>query len=181
MRGNEILVPRGLREIHGESATLFDLLLVYATAVVFGVLALVFAWSRVADLPWWKSVLLFLAAADLSGGIVANFSVPTDRWYAERPALRWGFIFIHVIHPAVLYFIFGGPPAWWAFLYVYTVAAASIVNVIAERSRQETAAAGLLLLGIVITLPLGLDMPFLAWFAPVYMIKLISAFAVRRS
>jgi hypothetical protein len=181
MRENEILIPRALREIHGERATLFDLLLVYGTAAAFGVLALVFAWSRVADLPWWKSLLLFLVAADASGGAVANFSASTDRWYAERPGLRWGFIFIHVIHPAVLYLLFQGLPAYWIFLYAYTVAAASLVNVIQERSRQETAAAALLVLGIVTTLPLGLGTPFLAWFSPVYMIKLISAFAVRRS
>jgi hypothetical protein len=181
MRENEILIPRALREFHGERATLFDLLLVYGTGVVFGVLALVFAWSRVAALPWWKSLLLFLAAADVSGGTVANFSAPTDRWYADRPGLRWGFIFVHVVHPALLYLIFGGPPAWWVFLYVYTVAAASLVNVIQERSRQEPAAAAFVVLGIVITLPLGLGTPFLAWFAPVYMIKLISAFAVRRA
>jgi hypothetical protein len=55
------------------------------------------------------------------------------------------------------------------------------VNVVSERSRQEVLAVGLVALGVLITLPLGLDMPFLAWFGPVYMIKMILAFAVRRT
>jgi hypothetical protein len=181
MRGREIAIPRAFWELHGERSTAFDLVLVYGTAVAFGVLALVFAWSRVADLPWWKSVLLFLVAADVSGGIVANFSAATDRYYAERPGHRWVFIFVHVVGPALLYLLFDGRLAYWVFLYVYTVAAASLVNVVQDRNRQEVAAAALLALGIVILLPLGLDVPFLAWFAPVYMIKLVSAFAVRRT
>jgi len=181
MRGREIAIPRALWELHGERSTVFDLVLVYATAVAFGVVALVFAWSRVADLPWWKSLLLFLVAADASGGIVANFSPFTDRYYAERPGHRWVFIFIHVVGPALLYVLFDGRLAYWVFLYVYTVAAASLVNVVQDRSRQEVAAAALAALGIVILLPLGLDVPFLAWFAPVYVIKLVLAFAVRRT
>jgi len=181
MRGRDVEIPRPLRELHGERSTLFDLLLVYGAGAAFGVLALVFAWSRVADLPWWKSILLFIVAADASGGAVANFSASTDRYYSERPGLRWAFILVHVIPPAVLYVLFGGPVAWWILLYVYTVAAAAVVNVVQEKDRQETAAAAFLVLGIVITLPFGLRMPFLAWFAPVSMIKLILAFAVRRS
>ncbi len=181
MRRREITIPRAIQVLHGERSTVFELLLVYATAAAFGVLALVFAWSRVADLSWWKSVLLFLVAAGASGGVVANFSASTDRYYAERPGLRWAFIFIHVIGPAVLFLLFDGRLAYWAFLYVYTVAASSIVNVIEERNRQEVAAAALLVLGIVILLPIGLAAPFLGWFGPVYMIKMICAFAVRRS
>jgi len=181
MREREIAIPRAFRELHGERSTVFDLLLVYGTAMAFGVLALVFARSRVADLPWWKSALLFLVAADTSGGVVANFSASTDRYYSERPGLRWAFIFVHVIGPAVLYILFDGRLAYWAFLYLYTVAAASIVNVIQERNHQEIAAAALLVLGIVILLPIGLEAPFLAWFGPVFMIKLILAFAVRRT
>lgn len=181
MREREIEVPRFLHEIHGERASPFAVALVYVTGVVFGVLALAFAWSRVAELPWWKSLLLFLVAADVSGGAVANFSRGTDAYYGGRPLLRWGFIFVHAAWPAVLFLFFDGRLAYWVFLYVYTVAAASVVNVIPQRERQEVAAAALLALGIVILLPLGLDVPFLAWFPPVFMTKIILAFAVRRS
>jgi hypothetical protein len=95
--------------------------------------------------------------------------------------MRWAFIAFHILHPVVLYLLFGGRLASWAFLYAYAVAAASIVNVIQARARQEVAAAALLVLGIVILLPIGLEAPFLAWFGPVFMVKLIVAFAVRRA
>ncbi len=180
-RARQITVPRFLRELHGERTTLFDLLLVYATAAAFGTIAVVFARSRVADLPWWRALLLFVIAADTSGGVVAGFSASTNRYYAARPGLRWFVIFGNVISPAVLYAVFGGRLDWWIFVFVYTAAAACVVNVLSERGTQEVTAGALLALGVVITLPLGLSMPFLAWFAPLYMVKLITAFAVRRT
>ncbi len=178
---HEVTIPRPLRVIHGESATLFHVLLVYAVGVLFGVLALVFAFSRVEALPWWKAALLFLVAADVSGGVVAFFTPGTGAYYAGRPGLRWGFLFIHFVQPGLLCLLFGGRLAYWGFLYVFTMAAASLVNVIRGRDRQEPAAAALLVIGIVVLLPTGLATPFLAWFAPVYMLKLILVFAVRRA
>jgi hypothetical protein len=181
MRDREIAIPRVLQELHGEKATVFDLSLVYATGLAFGVLALIFAFSRVEALPWWKALLLFVVAADLSGGVVASFTEGTDRWYAQRPGLRWAFIVLHVIQPALLFVLFGGRIAYWAFLYTYTAAAAVLVNILHERRRQESAAAALVAVGMVVFLPIGLATPFLAWFGPVYLVKLILAFAVRRT
>ena len=174
-------VPLVLHLLHGEFAAPFDLLLVYAVGAVFGVLALVFAWSRVEGLAGWKALLLFLVAADVSGGAVACFAPGTDRFYASRPGLRWLFIFGHVVEPLLLFLLFGGRPGYWGFIYVYTVAAASLVNVIPDRGRQQMTAVALLVVGTVIALPIGLAIPFLAWFGPVYMLKLILAFAVRRT
>jgi hypothetical protein len=181
MDERQIRIPRILHELHGEKADLLELALVYAIGAAFGVLALIFAWSRVNDLAWWKALLLFLVAADVSGGVVANFTPGTDRYYAARPRLRWVFIFIHIIEPAILFLLFDGRLAYWCFLYIFTVAGASLVNIIPDRARQEPVAAAVLVIGTVIVLPIGLATPFLAWFGPVYMLKLILAFAVRRS
>jgi hypothetical protein len=178
---SDVRIPGFLRPIHGEASTLFDILLVYAVGAVFGVLALVFAATRVESLPLWKAAVLFVLAADVSGGAVACFTPGTDAYYERRPGLRWGFIFIHFIEPGLLYLLFQGRLASWVFLYVFTASAASLVNVIPGRARQEGAAAALVVLGIVILLPTGLFAPFLAWFGPVYMLKLILGFGVRRS
>ncbi len=174
-------VPRILHLLHGESATAFDLLLAYGVGAVFGVLALVFAWSRVEGLAWWKALLLFLVAADVSGGAVMCFAPGTDRYYASRAGLRWLFIFGHIVEPLLLFLLFGGRPGYWAFLYVYTVAAACLVNVMPDGGRQQATAVSLVVVGTVIALPIGLATPFLAWFGPVYMLKMILAFAVRRT
>jgi hypothetical protein len=181
MTERSFAIPRVLHPVHGENAPLFDLLATYATGVVFGALTLAFAFSRVQDLPWWKAVVLFLVAADLSGGVVSCFSRSTDSYYAERPRLRWLFIFVHIVEPALLYLMFDGRLAYWGFLYVYAAAAASVVNVLQSRERQEIAAAALVTLGVVIQLPISLQTPYLAWFGPVFMLKLVLAFAVRRA
>jgi len=178
---SEARIPGVLRLIHGDTAPVFDVLLVYAVGVVFGVLALLFATTRVAALPLWKAVILFVLAADVGGGAIACFSPGMSGYYGRRPGLRWAFIFIHVIEPGLLYLLFDGRLGYWLFLYVYTVAAASLVNIIPGRARQEGSAAALVVIGIVILLPLGLSTSFLAWFGPVYMLKLILGFGVRRT
>ena len=118
----EIRIPGPLRLIHGETADAFDVLLVYVVGVVFGVLALVFASTRVEALPLWKAVLLFVLAADVSGGAMACFSAGMHAYYESRPGLRWAFIFIHFIEPGLLYLLFDGRLAYWLFLYAFTVA-----------------------------------------------------------
>jgi len=181
VKETQIRIRGPFRLIHGESAPLFDILLVYVVGVVFGVLALAFAFTRVEELPVWKAVLLFVLAADVSGGAMACFSQGSDAYYGSRPRLRWAFIFIHVIEPALLYLLFDGRLAYWIFLYAFTTAGASLVNILAGRSRQQGAAVALVVIGIVILLPIGWSTPFLEWFGPVYMLKLILGFAVRRS
>jgi hypothetical protein len=180
VRGSAIRIPGILRLVHGERPDRFDVLLVYAVGLVFGILALVFAYSRVESLPAWKAVILFVLAADVSGGTVAGFSSSTGAWYAARPGVKRAFIFIHFIEPGLLCLLFDGRIAYWAFLYGFTVAAASLVTIIRERSRQEAAAAALVVVGTVILLPIALATPFLAWFGPVYMLKLILGFGVHR-
>ncbi len=177
---SEVRIPGFLRPIHGKTATVFDVLLVYIVGAVFGVLALVFAYTRVESLPLWKAAILFVLAADVSGGTMACFSTGMSAYYENRPGLRWVFIFIHFIEPGLLYLLFDGRPAYWLFLYAYTAASACLVNIIPGRSRQEGSAAALVVIGIVILLPIGLSAPFLAWFGPVYMLKLILGFGVHR-
>jgi hypothetical protein len=180
MRDNEIRIPGPLRVLHGARATGLDLILVYAVGAAAGVLAILFAHSRVAVMEWWKTVLLFLVTLDVCGGLVACFSAGTAIYYESRPRLRWVFIFVHVVEPAILYLLFDGRLGYWLFLYVFTVAAASLVNVVGSRRQRETLAAALVALGTMILLPVGIATPFLVWFGPVYMLKLVLGFAVRR-
>jgi hypothetical protein len=175
-----VRIPAALRWVHGEQSTAFQVALVYGAAVVFGVLAAAVA-ARLQALPAWKAVILFVLAADASGGAVAGFTESTSAWYARRPAFKRAFIIAHVIQPAVLYLLFDARLGNWLLLYVFTAGAALLVDVIPGRERQEPLAAALAVLGIVIVLPLGLSAPSLAWFAPVYMVELIMGFGVTRA
>jgi len=180
-RRRAVKVPRALRFIHGDSPTRLDVFLVYAVGLVFGILAVLFAYSRVASLPAWKAIILFVVAVDVSGGTVAAFSASAGAWYAERPGVKRAFPFLHVVDPALLCVLFDGRVAYWALVFAFTAGAASVVMLIRERSRQEPAAAALVALGTVILLPIGLAAPFLAWFAPIYLVKLVLGYPVNRS
>jgi hypothetical protein len=166
--------------MHGERPTPLDLLLTYGVAVVFATLALAFGLSRVSGLPAWKAVLLWIIAADMAGGVVSTFTEATQAYYARRPLLRWLFLSLHVAHPAVLYLLFGGRPAYWGFLFLYAMAAASVVNGMRSRTRQEIVAVALYAVGVGLLLPVFLMLPYLAWFGPLFLLKLIVGFAVRR-
>jgi hypothetical protein len=181
LRGPAVRIPGFLRPIHGERPALLDVVMVYVAAVVFGILAVLLAYSRVASLPAWKALILFMIAADVSGGTVAGFSSATGEWYESRPGFKRAFPFVHILEPALLWVLFDGRIAYWAFLYGFTVAAASVVMLIRDRSRQAAAAAALVVVGTIIVLPIGLANPFLAWFAPIYMLKLILGFGVSRT
>jgi len=179
--GKSVRVPAALRFIHGESPSRFDVAVVYAVGLAAAILVLVFAWSRVAQLPAWKAAILFVLAADVSAGAAAGFGASTGAWYARHAGFRRAFPFLNFFQPALLCALFDGSVAYWAFLYGFTAVAASVVMLMRDRSRQEPAAAALAALGTVILLPIGLATPFLAWFAPVYMVKLILGFTIDRS
>jgi len=181
VKAPQVRVPAALRFIHGQSPTRVDVLLVYGVGIVSAALVVAFAYARVASLPAWKAVILAVLAADICGGTAAAFCASTGAWYAQRPAFKRAFPFLNFFQPALACILFDGRVAAWAFLYGFAAAAASVVMLVRGRSRQEPVAAGLSALGIVILLPIGLATPFLAWFAPAYLVKLILGFTIDRS
>jgi hypothetical protein len=172
-------IPRPLRLIHGDHASLFDILLVYIAGAVFAVLAFLYASDRLPALTAGRAILLFVIAFETGAGVVATLSSGTSAYYSRHPALRWVIIGAQVVQPALLALLFDGRLAYWAFLYVYTVAAATLTGILGDGGRRQVAGAALVVVGIVALLPVGASHPGLAWFAPVYMLKVILGLAAR--
>ncbi len=175
-----VRVPRFLHELHGEQTTLFDLVLTYLVAIGTAIVIVLRPSTRPVATLWWEIALVALIGGDLAGGAVANFTIGTDRYYSARPKLRLVFLALHVIHPAILYLIIGGPPEVWIAIPVFTLLSAFAVNRL-PRERQPTVAAVLTVAGIMICFSWFVIAPPALWFGPLFLVKLVLGFSVRRT
>ena len=178
MLDKEITIPKALHELHGQKTRISTLGTVYlASFIVAGV-----AVHQIlpGGLPAWKVLLVLILYLDIAGGVVANLSTSTNRFYQEKTQLRVGFILLHCLHPAL--FISVLPESWPYFVFVgiFTLASALLVNAFRDTEFQQNLAALLVVAGIAVSFTFDVPLAFFYSFAPFFMIKLIIGFAVRR-
>jgi len=168
-----------LAELHGDNPTRSGLILIYSTGLVGTLAIVIFALLQEIDLSIWQWIALIIVAADVIAGAVANMTKSTNRYYREKSMrVSWGFLAVHIFHPALL--AFTGLALWqdMLILYFYTSISGVIVLSQSEQNYQKPLAAGLVMTGIVLNSLIFQPEPLIAWFAPVYMFKLIAAFSV---
>ncbi len=178
MMDKEIKIPIALHELHGEKTRLSTLITVYLAGLV--VAGVVVAQILPAALPLWKVVLVGILYLDIAGGVVANLSTSTNQYYQGKPGLRLGFTLLHILHPAL--FIAVLPEAWpyFGFVGIFTLASVRLVEAAGNTEFQQNLAALLVVIGIVASLTFDLPLVIFYSFAPLFMIKLVLGFAVRR-
>lgn len=165
--------------LHGEEPKLLNVVLTYATAAFAAIVVILRPSARPSLFLWWETALAALVAADLAGGVVANFTASTNEFYKSRPKLRLIFLAGHIVYPLIFLVIMNAPPETWIAIPAFTIVAAFIVNGVPERHQPATAAA-LFAVGIMIAFTWHVITPPLVWFAPLFLTKLVLAFAVRR-
>lgn len=178
MLNREINVPKALHELHGENARLSSLVLVYLAALVVGGIAL---WQILPlGLPVWKVVLALILFLDIGGGAAANLTSSTNQYYQKKGSLRLIFLAMHVVHPLLLMLIFPQNVWFLIFVMVFTLGSAFGINLLKDREMQQTTAAALVATGVCFAVLFPISLPFLFAFAPLFMVKLILGFAVKR-
>lgn len=175
-----VRVPRLLHVLHGEETTLGNLLFTWGVALATAVVVVLRAGTRPVATAWWEIAIVAAIGADIAGGVVASFTAGTERYYASRPRLRVVFLLLHVIQPTLLYFIIGGPPEVWAVVPGFAIVSALVVNAL-PGEHQQTLAAVLTVAGIMICFGWFVVAPPALWFGPLFTVKLVLGFAVRRS
>lgn len=176
---HEVKIPEFLHELHGQKATVFDLLLTYLGAVL--TTALVLYQAQPIGLEAWQYFLLGFLTLDLAGGVVANFTAGTTQHYKENPGKRYLFIALHVLQPLLLYLTFSDPANMLPLLLitVYAVIAMLVINNIREYAKQRIMGAFLLVLGVTIAFLEPFSQPLMLHLVLLYLVKLLLAFAVR--
>lgn len=150
------------------------------SGLVGAVIAVVLAVTRVGDISLLGAAVLGVMALDIVGGVWANATTTTRRWY-HRPGIGSAssvrFALLHV-HPFLV--AWAVPGFDWTIatvLYLGMLVAYLVVEVTPSYLKSPTAAVTAL---VVFTLVLMLD-PDLAgveWFVPAYLLKLLTGHAV---
>jgi hypothetical protein len=175
-----VRVPRVLRFLHGDESTRVDLLLTWVAAIATAIVVVLRPGARPAATAWWEIAIVAVIAADFAGGAVANFTAGTDRYYADRPRLRLVFIALHAVPPVVLAFIIGGPTELWVAIPAVALVGAFVVNGLPV-AVQPTVAAFVTAGGVIVCFSWFVIAPPALWFGPLMLVKLVLAFAVRRT
>lgn len=177
-RASRLRIPAFLHDVFGETQSRGEIALVLGFGAL-GTLALVVLdpWAF-GDIPLWRAVVAALLAFDICAGAVANLTRGTSDHYAAKPRARWVFIAVH-LHLLAIAWLFGEGMFEAVAVWLYTVAAASAVNLLHGRQIQRAAGGALFGLGALAVLLLGPAMlPALQALAVIFMFKVIYAFAV---
>jgi hypothetical protein len=174
----QLRIPAFLHEVFGETQSRAEIALILVFGAL-GTLAVILLDPWAFDpLPLWRAVLAALVAFDIFAGAVANLTQGTNDHYARKPAARWVFIAVH-LHLVAFAWLIGEGMFEAVAVWLYTVAAASIVNLLAGRPLHRVAGGTLFAFGAVMLLLLGPSMlPASQVLAVVFMFKVIYAFAV---
>jgi len=171
-------MPRFLHELFGEETNQKTLI----TTLVFSVVMTLFtAWlgqDHLATLRVYQLILLIILMVDIYGGIVANFSVGTSKYYMKHPVLRRIFVIIHP-HAFFIFLLSGMPWLYGLYSYAFLVAASYITSRIPKRNLQELLAILFVLVGIIINFILFKQVEtYIRLLSLALIIKLIYAFSV---
>ena len=173
-----IKIPKALHEVHGESASLLDLILPHGLSIISSIYLLNTASD--ADFGIVKSFLLFILTYDLIGGVIANFTEGTSRFYAANTGRRIKFIALHILQPTIMWYLFKDHANLVLFTSLFTVGAAILVNQIKPLRKQLVVSGTLVLMGLICFQYHQTGIPFtLQFLLTAFILKLPLAWAVR--
>ena len=172
-----VKIPKYLQELFGEEITRTELFLILFSSITVSTLLLLFTFDEWGKLAQWRQILLVLLTLDITGGVVANFSVSTNNYYKTRPKARLKFILFHV-QPLLLAFLLSSNYVTSVAVLVYTLMAAIGINYLYRNPTQKVIAATLIFIGITVLLLFVIaSVLILALFA-MHIFKVAFAFAV---
>jgi hypothetical protein len=176
MQNKKIQVHKFLGEVFGRETTTFDLLAIIISSVSFAVLTLFVKWN--ADITIIKKIILTMLALDIGGGVVANFTVGTNNYYAESLRKRYLFVLFHILQPSILVWIFPSELVAISGVTLFTLTSSIIVLRLKSPNNQRIIAVTLLLVSLILATLLNYTDPLAQLIMQFFSIKLILAFSV---
>ncbi|MCL4554243.1 MAG: hypothetical protein M1617_06485 [Actinobacteria bacterium] len=172
-----VKIPSLFHDVLGETPSPVQIAVIVVFGVGIATVVTELLRPGLPGLPWWRVAIAWALTVDIAAGCVANFTRSTNDFYAKRQLNRWVFIAIHV-HVIVVAAAFGVALAPAIAVWVYTIAGASIVNLLSGRGTQVLVAGLLLAVGIAwIPLLPGVPAPMLVVLL-LFMLKVLFSFAV---
>ena len=142
-----IKIPKFFHEILGETQKKTELMGIILFSLISTTFLFIFYRDTLGLLPLLNQAILLLLTLDITGGVIANLSFGTDRYYAERKNARLVFIAIHI--QPLLMFLFAKLPLWIAFiLWGYTIICAFALEKLKKHPSQKVFAGITLFIGL---------------------------------
>lgn len=176
MQNKKIKVHKVLGEFFGRETTRFDLLAIVISAVSFAGMTLLLIWSL--DFSVLKKIVLTILALDIGGGVVANFTIGTNNYYAESLRKRYLFIFFHLLQPSILIWIFPNELLSIVIATLFILTSSILVLGVKKQYHQRIVAITLLLLYLILSTSLNYTDTLTQITMQLFSIKLILAFSV---
>lgn len=160
----------------GPGATRAEVILITA----FGLLsaAALFFYERTGNLGWCDRCLIFalLLAFDLGGGVIANATSATKRWY-HRPGQTFkdhlSFIAFHAVHLFVVAYAFRWQDWLWGGVFFALLIGSTLILEAVPTYLQRPIATGLFIIALLVNLYILPPTPGMEWFIPVFFLKLV--------
>jgi len=173
-----VRIPRFLHDIHGREATILGLWATYVAGSVFGVLGAIAAYQ--AGIELWKAIIVGILFFDVGGGVVANLTSSTNRYYQESAVRRLVFLGLHIIQPILIAVLLGGYWEYALFLAAYTAICGLMLNSLRGPENQQVVAGLLCVAGIACLTLFSVSPAIIYAFGALFMVKILIGFSVRR-
>jgi hypothetical protein len=173
-----INIPKFFHEILGEKQVKIELLFIFLLTAITTSFLFIFYHDFLKTLPIFNQSILFILTLDISGGVIANLTYGTDRFYSKSKKARKIFIAIHI--QPLLIFLLAKSPLWIAFiLWAYTIFCALILEVLKDHPSQKVFAGFDFMIATIILFAFESSLsPFVFFLMLLFLFKVLYSFSV---
>lgn len=173
-----IKIHKFFYEILGENQKPIELIFILLFAVLSTTFSFIFYYDFLNNLPLLNQGILLLLTLDITGGVIANLTYGTDKFYSKRKKARMIFIAIHI--QPILIFLFTKLPLWIGLiLWAYTIFCAIMLELLKNHPSQKVFAGFNFFIGLVILLGFqSVLTPFVTFLILLYLFKVLYSFSV---
>ena len=173
-----------LDSLIGPGATVAELVVQFAPAVIAAIAAPLYASTLPIDWTVWQLLAIAILGFDLVGGVLTNATSAAKRWY-HRPGQGWrqhlGFTSVHLSHIGWVALLFRGSDAlFFVSVSSYLLLATGLIMA-SPLYLQRPIALGLYGLVLMGDRYLLVPTPGLEWFLPLFFLKLLISHLLKES
>lgn len=125
---------------------------------------------------FYLACILSFVYADLVGGIISNFTSSTTKFYTHSRYVQCLFVSVHLIYPALMYWIFPMYGKFFLFVACYMFIAANFCIALPQKYKANSALL-LFCIGVLCCFYFTLTLLFLYSFSFLLFLKIIGAFS----
>lgn len=174
---NKIKIPKILQELHGEESNLISLISTYLIGIVVTICLYFLLRESQIDLPLWKEILFLLMSFDIGGGVIANFTEGTRKYYRDQLKKHTSFILLHILHGVAFIIIFNDLWLFFSFMTIFSILSCLFLVTIKDKESKRIVSALLFTVGVLIVFLIPCSIEFLRLVPVLFFTKLILGFS----